>query len=325
MAPVIALGSLVLDRPLDRDYPAGAPIREVTPADDVVVDARGRTIINGIAMDPSSASGDNPSVRDPTQGRQLPPLPAEGGLNELQNESKLHTWLFQGMALRGKAHWKDCADYCERYKPIATEVKYDQYTKAFGQIGPVPGTEGKLMTVVEQVVIFEQNILRTLKGLSPACEFYAKLLLHGMYHFLEQLRGLKTATEQATQTFATSQAEELFHPQLEALLVTWLSNKLPEVVRKRAHNRRPQPSARILLTEFYFTLFPQPDDQAKHLGNIARNPTSTSQNPTDVIVNIETWRTSIQMLKDISGYIPMKEDIRSAFEKLVAPLTKNNE
>ena len=332
MAQVIALGSFVLDRPLDRDYPAGATIREVTPADDVVVDARGRTIINGIAMDPSSASGENPSVRDPTQNRQLPPLPAEGGLNELQDESKLHTWLLQGMALRGKAHWKDCADYYERYKPIATEVfpkedniKYDQYTKAFGQIGPVPGTEGKLMTVVEQVVIFEQNILRTLKGLSPACEFYAKLLLHGMYHFLEQLRGLKTATEQATQTFATSQqAEELFHPQLEALLVTWLSNKLPEVVRKRTHNRRPQPSARILLTEFYFTLFPQPDDQAKHLGNIARNSTSTSQNPTDVIVNIETWRTSIQMLKDISGYIPMKEDIRSAFEKLVAPLTKNN-
>ena len=145
-----------------------------------------------------------------------------------------------------------------------------------------------------------------------------------MYHFLEQLRGLKTATEQATQTFAASQAEELFHPQLEALLVTWLSNKLPEVVRKRAHNRRPQPSARILLTEFYFTLFPQPDDQAKHLGNIARNPTSTSQNPTDVIVNIETWRTSIQMLKDISGHMPMKEDIRSAFEKLIAPLAKNS-
>ena len=235
------------------------------------------------------------------------------------------------MALRGKAHWKDCADYYERYKPTATEVypkeeniKYDQYTKAFGQIGPVPSTEGRLMTVVEQVVIFEQNILRTLKGLSPACEFYAKLLLHGMYQFLEQLRGLQTATEQATQTFATSQAEELFHPHLEALLVTWLSNKLPEIVRKRAHNRRPQPSARVLLTEFYFTLFPQPDDQAKHLGNIARNPTSTSQNPTDVIVNIETWRTSIQMLKDISGHIPMKEDIRSAFEKLIAPLVKNN-
>ena len=66
--------------------------------------------------------------------------------------------------------------YYERHKPTATEVypkedniKHDQYTKAFGQIGPVPSTEGRLMTVVEQVVIFEQNILRTLKGLSPLC------------------------------------------------------------------------------------------------------------------------------------------------------------
>ena len=42
MAQVIAFGSLVLDRPLDRDYPAGASIREVAPTDDVVVDGRGK-------------------------------------------------------------------------------------------------------------------------------------------------------------------------------------------------------------------------------------------------------------------------------------------
>ena len=188
MAQVIAFGSLVLDRPLDRDYPAGASIREAASTDDVIVDARGRTIINGIAMDPSSSSSGDPNARGLSQNRQLPPIPAEGGRNESQSESKLHTWLLQGMALRGKAHWKDCADYYERHKPVAIDVfpkedniKHDQYTKAFGQIGQVPSTEGRLMTVVEQVVIFEQNILRTFKGLSPACEFYAKLLLHGMY------------------------------------------------------------------------------------------------------------------------------------------------
>ena len=191
------------------------------------------------------------------------------------------------------------------------------------QIGPVPSTEGRLMNMVEQVIIFEQNFLRTVKGLSPACEFYAKLLLHGIYDFLEQLRTLETATEQATQTFAVTQAEELFHLKLEALFITWLSHKLPELVQKRAHNRRPQPSARILLTEFYFTLFPQPTDQAKHLGNIARNPTSASSNTMDVITNIETWRTSIQMLKHIAGHVPMQEDIKSAFEKLLTPLAKN--
>ena len=330
MAQVIGLGSLVLDRPLDRHYPAGSSIRELTPEDDYVVDARGRTIINGVVMDPSSSSQDNPNKMDTTTNRQLPPRPSEGVLVELQNESKLYTWLLQGMTRRGKRHWKDCSDYYERHEPTAIEVwpkedtiKYDQYTKAFNHIGPIPSTEGRLMNVVEQVMVFEQNLLRTMKGLSPACEFYAKLLLHGIYHFLEQLRTLKTATEQATQTFAVTQAEEKFHPQLEALFITWLSHKLPEVVQKRTHNHRPQPSARILLTEFYFTLFPQPGDQAKHLGNLARNPTSTSQNTTDVIVNIETWRTSIQMLREVAGHMPMQEDIKSAFEKLISPLVKN--
>ena len=94
-------------------------------------------------------------------------------------------------------------------------------------------------------------------------------------------------------------------------------------MQKRAHNRRQQPSARILLTEFYFTLFPQLGDQAKHLGNIARNPTSTSTNTTNVISNIETRRTSIQMLKDIAGHVPMQEDTKSAFEKVLTPLVKN--
>ena len=51
MVQVTGFGSLALVRPLDRDYPAGSPIREVTPADDYVVDARGRTIINGVVMD----------------------------------------------------------------------------------------------------------------------------------------------------------------------------------------------------------------------------------------------------------------------------------
>ena len=46
-------------------------------------------------MDPSSSSGDNPSMRELTQNRQLPLLPTEGGLNELQNESKLYAGCYR--------------------------------------------------------------------------------------------------------------------------------------------------------------------------------------------------------------------------------------
>ena len=161
--------------------------------------------------------------------------------------------------------------------------------------------QGRLLDVIGQVRNFEQSLLRVMKGLSRACEFYTKLLLNGVYEFLEKLRTLLTATEQAAQTFAEKQAEECFHPQLEAHLVTWITMKLPNPVKTRAYNRRSQPSVRILLTEFYFTLLPQPSEQARHLGNLVKNPTSACANPVEVITNIENWRVSVQLYKESTG------------------------
>ena len=54
-----------------------------------------------------------------------------------------------------------------------------------------------------------------------------------------------------------------------------------------------------------------------------RNPTSVSANLTDVFTNVENWRTSIQLLKGLTGQVPMQEDIKAAFEKLIAPVLKN--
>ena len=65
--------------------------------------------------------------------------------------------------------------------------------------------QGRLPDTVGQVRNFEQSLLRVMKGLSRACEFYTKL--NGVYEFLERLRTLLTATEQAAQTFAEKQAE----------------------------------------------------------------------------------------------------------------------
>ena len=91
-----------------------------------------------------------------------------------------------------KAPWKECAEYYDTYKPTLAEInpkedyiKFDQYTKAFSHIGPVPDLQGRLMVIVTQVRVFEQNFIRVMEGLSRACEFYAKLMLSGIYDFLE--------------------------------------------------------------------------------------------------------------------------------------------
>ena len=70
----------------DRDYPIGSTVRELTPEDDHRVDSQGRTFINGVAMDPGVEN-------QPESGRQIPPLPEDGMLVNLDNESKLHAWL----------------------------------------------------------------------------------------------------------------------------------------------------------------------------------------------------------------------------------------
>ena len=282
-------------------------------------------------MDPGDFGSNTLSLENqPESGRQIPPLPEDGMLVNLDNESKLHAWLLQGMTKTGRIHWKECADYYKRFRPTLVEVypqehgiKYDQYVKAINHIGVVPDMQGRLLDVVGQVRNFEQSLLRVMKGLSRACEFYTKLLLNGVYEFLDRLRTLLTATEQSTQTFAEKQAEEYFHPQLEAHLVTWITMKLPGPVKTRAHNRRSQPSVRILLTEFYFTLLPQPGEQARHLGNLVKNPTSACANPVEVITNIENWRVSVQLYKESTGQMPIQEDIKTAFEKLINPVVKN--
>ena len=330
-AQIVAYGSIVIDRPVDRDYPIGSTVRELTPEDDHRVDSQGRTFINGVAMDPGDFGSNTLSLENhPDSGRQIPPIPEDGMLVNLDHESKLHAWLLQGMTKTGKTHWRECADYYKRFRPTLVEVypqehgiKYDQYVKAINQIGAVPDMQGRLLDTVGQVRNFEQSLLRVMKGLSRACEFYTKLLLNGVYEFLERLRTLLTATEQAAQTFAEKQAEEYFHPQLEAHLVTWITMKLPSPVKTRAYNRRSQPSVRILLTEFYFTLLPQPGEQARHLGNLVKNPTSACSNPVEVITNIEIWRVSVQLYKESTGQMPIQEDIKTAFEKLINPVVKN--
>ena len=251
-AQIVAYGSIIIDRPVDRDYPVGSTVRELTPLDDHRIDSHGRTVINGVAMDPGDHGSNTLSLENHVEsGRQIPPVPEDGLLINLEHESKLHAWLLQGMTKTGRTHWKECANYYRQYKPTVTvtevyakedHIKYDQYTKAINHIGVVPDMQGRLLEVIHQVRIFEQSLLRVMKGLSRACEFYVKLLLNGMYEFLERLRTLQTATEQVAQTFAEKQAEEEFHPQLEAHLVTWISAKLPDPVKTRAHNRRPQPS-----------------------------------------------------------------------------------
>ena len=63
-AQILAFGSIGLDRPVDRDYPIGSTVRELTPEDDHRVDSQGRTFINGVAMDPRDVGSSMLSLKN---------------------------------------------------------------------------------------------------------------------------------------------------------------------------------------------------------------------------------------------------------------------
>ena len=115
-AQIVAYGSIVIDRPVDRDHPIGSAVRELTPEDDHRVDS---PFINGVAMDPGDFGSNTLSLENqPESGRQIPPIPDEDGmLVNLDHESKLHAWLLQGMTKTGRIHWKECADYYKQFRP----------------------------------------------------------------------------------------------------------------------------------------------------------------------------------------------------------------
>ena len=325
VAQIIDFGSLVLERNLDQTFPAGAIVRAITPQETHNVDSQNRQSTHGIPMDSQGISNQNGD-----RSRTLPDPPVENTSRIDTETSPLKAWLLRGMNKHGKAHWADCREYYNEYQPTVAELdksfrppKPEQMRLALSIITSLPGQLEDLVRAVNEIRSFERTFIRVMKGLTPACVLYAKLLLNGVYECLRILREETTASGQAEKQFNKIGEEEKFYPQLESHVVTWMTSMLPSYVVTRAHNRKAEPSARIFLTEYYFSLFPQPGEQARHLSNLAQKPTTVSENPTDVLNNIENWRTTIQKLYELTNWIPIQEDIKIAFASLTAPVLTN--
>ena len=309
VAQIIDFGSLVLDRNLDQTFPADAIVRVMTPQEIDDMNRQNRQSTQRIPKEFSNQNGD--------RSRILPDLPEENTSEIDAETSPLKAWLLRGMNRHGKAHWADCREYYREHQPTVAELD-----KSFRLPKPDQMRQA-LDTVTLPVRRLEQTFIRVMKGLTPSCVLYAKLLFNGVYEYLTILREERTASGQADKQFNQTTEEEKFHPQLESHVVTWVTSKLSNYELSRAYNRRSEPSARIYLTEYYFSVLPQPEEQARRLGYVARSPSTVSANPTDVLSNIENWRASSQKLNELTNWIPMKEDIKTAFESLIAPLVEH--
>ena len=92
-----------------------------------------------------------------------------------------------------------------------------------------------------------------------------------------------------------------FYPELESHICTWLGNQLSDAIKRKANNRRATPSAGVMLTEYYFSVFPTPDAQAAQLSTYIRRPYNQATTAAGVIQNLELWKVSIQIYREVAG------------------------
>ena len=126
--------------------------------------------------------------------------------------------------------------------------------------------------VLDSIRRWEEQFLQVLRGLNLACSMYGKLLLNGVHSTLARLNKKKFAVEQIQTKYKGSTLESQFYLELESHICTWPGNQLSDAVKRKASNRCATPSAGVMLTKYYFSVFPTPDIQAAQLSNYIRRP-----------------------------------------------------
>ena len=76
----------------------------------------------------------------------------------------------------------------------------------------------------------------------------------------------------------------------------------------------------MLIVEYYYTAIPGPDTIGMNMSKSIRVPTNTATTGVEVLANIESWKTSIQINHEVTRTMPSQQEIRVAFQRLISPL-----
>ena len=174
--------------------------------------------------------------------------------------------------------------------------------------------------MLDSIRRWEEQFLQVLRGLNLACSIYGKLLLNGVHSTLAKLNKKKFAIEQIETKYKGSTLESQFYPELESHICTWLGKQLNDAIKRKACNRCATPSAGVMLTEYYISVFPTPDAQAAQLSNYIRRPYNQATTASGVIQNLELWKVSIQIHREVAGLMLSLSDMRKALFHLIQPV-----
>ena len=285
----------------------------------------GHIELDGQGGDPHLENGEameaNQTDRLPC-GKPKPPIERAG---VPVKDLTLTTWLLRSDFQQVKEHWRQCHEYYVTHQPTAAQLdcnnrfKPTDIDKALEKVKFPPST-GSVLAVIQGIRDFEGQLVRAMKGISQTCVLYAKLLLHGVYVDLEKLQSKKTATERQALVFDQATVEEQFMQTLESRVHAWLADHVPRDIQTEASNRTNTLSARMLIVEYYCTAIPGPDTIGMNMSKSIRVPTNTATTGVEVLANIESWKTSIQINYEVTKTMPSQQEIRVAFQRLISPL-----
>ena len=239
-------------------------------------------------------------------GKPKPPIERAGAV---VRDLTLTTWLLRSQFQQVKEHWRQSHEYYLIHQPTPAQLDCDNrfkptdIDKALEKVKFPPST-GSVLVVIQGIRDFEAQLVRAMKGLSQACVLYAKLLMHGVYVDLEKLQSKKTAAERQALVFDEATVEEQFMQVLESRIHAWLTDQVPRDIQTKASNRTNTLSARMLIVEYYYTAIPGPDAIGMNMSKSIRVPTNTATTGVEVLANIESWKTSIQINHEVTQTMP---------------------
>ena len=271
----------------------------------------------------------DPSYKEMTDslpcGKPRPPHDFDQDV--LTEELPLNQWLLDGSSRCSHQHWRQIYQHYRKNSPTPSELngrdmilKQHNDLEVLKSAGSLSKGEGPIVQVLDSIRRWEEQFLQVLRGLNLACSIYGKLLLNGVHSTLAKLNTKKFAIEQIDTKYKGSTLESQFYPELESHICTWLGNQLSDAIKRNASNRCATPSVGVMLTEYYFSVFPTPDAQAAQLSNYIRRPYNQATTASGIIQNLELWKVSIQIHREVAGLMLSLSDMRKAFFHLIQPV-----
>ena len=193
----------------------------------------------------------------------------------------------------------------------------------FTLVHPCMNCSRTICPMKTRIYTCQNNIDKTLGRVKfPASSGQVLQVRQGIRHFERQLERYSQRKQPRSKRrfLLIKRTWKKVYADPESRMHAWLVDVVPRDIQTKASNRAHTLSARMLIVEYYYTANPGPDTIGFAMSRAIRTPTNTATSGLEVLANIESWKTSIQIDYEVTKTMPSQQEIRAAFQRLISPL-----